>query len=235
VPSRSECPNAADFFSGHKKIPALNVQAAIDHMLRFRYIAVAAPGKTNDGRAFQRCLGLRQWLAELDPKFYICADNAYPLSNKILIPFKGPQATPMFNSSYNFYLSQLRIRVELAFGRMTTKFRLLRTKMSCSVVTQSRVIQAVARLHNFVIDNDKPPLDAILLNADGTIDPGELERFGVEALPVREGVEEAAEGNLGYFGYEALNYDDDEGTSARRQRIVNELIAKDVRRPQGPL
>jgi hypothetical protein len=48
VPSRSECPNAADFFSGHKKIPALNVQAAIDHMLRFRYIAVAAPGKTND-------------------------------------------------------------------------------------------------------------------------------------------------------------------------------------------
>jgi hypothetical protein len=141
----------------------------------------------------------------------------------------------MFNSSYNFYLSQLRIRVELAFGRMTTKFRLLRTKMSCNVVTQSRVIQAVARLHNFVIDNDKPPLDAIRLNADGIIDPGELERFGVEALPVGEGVGEAAEGNLGFFGCAALNYDGDEGTSARRQRIVNELIAKDVRRPQGPL
>jgi hypothetical protein len=82
--------------------------------------------------------------------------------------------------------------------------------MSCDVVTQSKVIQAFTRLHNFVIDNDKPPLDAIRLNADGIIDPGELERFGVEALP----------GNLGFFGYDVLNYDDDEGTSARRQRIA---------------
>jgi hypothetical protein len=63
----------------------------------------------------------------------------------------------------------------------------------------------------------------------------ELERFGVEALPFGEGVGEAAEGNLGFIGYDVLNYDDDEGTSARRQRIVNELIAKDVRRPQDPL
>jgi hypothetical protein len=118
VPDKSECRNAADFFSGYKKIPALNVQAAVDHMLRFRYVAVAAPGKTNDGRAYQKCLGLRQWLAELDPKYYICADNAYPLSNKILIPFKGAQAIAVYNSSYNFYLSQLRIREELAFGRM---------------------------------------------------------------------------------------------------------------------
>jgi hypothetical protein len=100
---------------------------------------------------------------------------------------------------------------------------------------RSTVIRAVARLHNFVIDNDKPPLDAIRLNADGTIDPGELGRFGVEALPVEEGVGEAAEGNLGLFGYDEMNYDNDEGTSAQRQRIVNELIAKDVRQPQDPL
>jgi hypothetical protein len=40
-------------------------------MLRFRYIAVAAPGKTNDGRDFQKFLGLRQWLAEIDLKYYI--------------------------------------------------------------------------------------------------------------------------------------------------------------------
>jgi hypothetical protein len=114
--------------AGTKRYLPSTFQAAVDHMLRFRYIAVAAPGKTNDGRAFQKCLGLRQWLAELDPKYYICADNAYPLSNKILTPFKGAQAIAVYNSSYKFYLSQLQMRVELAFGRMTTKFRLLRTK-----------------------------------------------------------------------------------------------------------
>jgi hypothetical protein len=55
-------------------------------MLRFRYIAVAEPGKTNDDRASQICRGLQQWLAELDPKNHICVANAYPLANKILIP-----------------------------------------------------------------------------------------------------------------------------------------------------
>lgn len=234
VPDRTECPNASDFFSGHKKLPAVNVQAAVDHMLRFRYIAVASPGKVNDGRAFLKCRGLLQWLQILDPKFYICADNAYPLSNQILVPFKGAQAIPIYNSSYNFYLSQLRIRVELAFGRMTTKFRILRTKMTCKVATQSKIIQAVARLHNFIIDNDKPPLGAIRLNADGTIAPGELERFGVEPLPVGEEDGQGPEGNLGFLGFHVLHYAN-EGASARRQAIVNELAAKEIHRPLGPL
>jgi hypothetical protein len=43
--------------------------------------------------------------------------------------------------------------------------------MSYTVAYQSKVIQAAVRIHNFFIDNDKPPLGAIRLNADGTIDP----------------------------------------------------------------
>jgi hypothetical protein len=125
-PRKDVCVNTADYFSGHKKVPAINVQAAFDHQLRFRYVCVAAPGKTNDGRAFLvECSRLRQWLNLLDDKYFICADNAYAISNKLLVPFKGPQAEALYRSSYNFYLSQLRIRVEMAFGRMTTKFRVL--------------------------------------------------------------------------------------------------------------
>jgi hypothetical protein len=47
VPACSETTVAGENFSGQKRV---NVQAAIDYMLRFRYIAVAAPGKTNDAR-----------------------------------------------------------------------------------------------------------------------------------------------------------------------------------------
>jgi hypothetical protein len=72
--------------------------------------------------------------------------------------------------------------------------------LSCKVVAQSKVIQAVARLHNFIIDNDKPPLDAIRLNPDGTVDAGELERFGVDPLPFGEAVGKGAVGNLGILG-----------------------------------
>jgi DDE superfamily endonuclease len=154
---KNECANTADYFSGHKRVAAINVQAAVDHQLRFRYVCVAAPGKCNDGRAFSvECTRLKQWLGDLDEKYFICADNAYPISNKLLVPFKGPQAAAIYHASYNFYLSQLRIRVEMAFGRMTTKFRILRGKLSCTLVNQSKVIQAVTRLHNFIIDNDQP-------------------------------------------------------------------------------
>lgn len=92
----------------------------------------------------------------------------------------------------------------------------------------------MARLHNFIIDNDKPPLDAIRLNADGTIDPDELQRFGVEPLPIGEADGHGPIGNLGFLGYEVLEYAADQGASARRQAIVNELAAKDIRRPVGP-
>jgi hypothetical protein len=90
--------------------------------------------------------------------------------------------------------------------------------MSYKVVTQSKVIQAVARLHNFIVDNDKPPLDAIRLNPDGTVDARELERFGVDLLPDGEAFGEGAQGTLGFFGYAVIEYDDDGGTSARRKR-----------------
>jgi hypothetical protein len=43
------------------------------------------------------------------------------------------------------------------------------------------------------------------------------------------------EGNLWFFGYAEVEYDYDGGTSARRQRIVDELVAKVIRRPQLPL
>jgi hypothetical protein len=106
--------------------------------------------------------------------------------------------------------------------------------MSCRVAYQSKVIQAAARLHNLIIDNDKPPLGAIRLNADGTIDAAELERFGVEPLPVGDEDGHGPEGNLGFVGYETLAYEHGEGVSARRQTIVNELAARDIRRRQGP-
>jgi hypothetical protein len=180
---------------------------------------------------------LTTWINNLDEKYFICADNAYPLSNKVLVPFRGAQAATMYNSSYNFYLSQLRIRVELAFGRLTTKFRRLRTKMSCRLSMQSKVIQAATRLHNYIIDNDKPEFGTIRLNADGTIDREELDRFGVEPLTVGNEHEGDGDvhGNFGFIGYNGLEYDDNDGTSARRTAIVDELLARDIRRPIGRL
>jgi DDE superfamily endonuclease len=63
------CSNPADYYSGHKKLHGLNAQALCDHNLCFRYVCVAAPGKTNDIRAFRRCPKLQQWLETLPEQF----------------------------------------------------------------------------------------------------------------------------------------------------------------------
>jgi hypothetical protein len=60
----------------------------------------------------------------------------------------------------------------------------LRYKKTYHLALQRKIIQAATRLHNCVIDHDKPEFGTIRLNADGSIDAAELERFGVEQMPV---------------------------------------------------
>ena len=102
-------PHPADYFSGHYQRYGLNVQAVCDSNLRFFYFAVAGTGRTNDARVFNRCLALREWLDSIPNQYFIVGDNAYNIGNKLLIPFSGASKHRLYNRSYNFYLSQLRI------------------------------------------------------------------------------------------------------------------------------
>ena len=92
-----------------------------DANLRIIYFPVAGPGKMNDARAFRRLIGLRRWIDELDEGYYISGENAYPLSNSLLTPYSGSENFEMYKDVYNFYLSQLRIRIEMCFSCLTTK------------------------------------------------------------------------------------------------------------------
>jgi len=55
---------------------------------------------------------LRKWLGALSPDYFIAGDNAYPLLSTVLIPFNGANVRDEINDAYNFYLSQLRIRID---------------------------------------------------------------------------------------------------------------------------
>lgn len=96
-------------------------------------------------------------LANVLEPFYVVGDNAYPLGNKLLIPFKGAQRMDLLNSHFNFYLSQVRIKIEQAFGLYTTKWRILRGNLkNCQLKTVKKVIEVCAKLHNFIINVDNP-------------------------------------------------------------------------------
>jgi len=151
--------NVIAYFSGHYKSYGVNVQAACDSRLRFLYFGVVAPGKTNDNVAFNRTGTLKDIIANLPPGLYFVGDAAYTLSEHLLIPCIGPQRANANNDAFNYYLSQLRIRIEMSFGRLTSKWCILRTKLQTNLENTSKILMACARLHNFVIDEEHPEVE----------------------------------------------------------------------------
>ena len=126
-----DVPNPSDYRNGHYQRFRLNVQAMCDTNLRIIYISVVGPRNTNDARAYHKLMGLHTWMDQLESKYFCSGDNAYPLINEMLIPFsESERHDNEYNMIYNFYLSQLRIRVKMTFGRLTTKWRIFRSYLT---------------------------------------------------------------------------------------------------------
>ena len=154
-PSREDCDGNQDgYFSGHYQTYGLNCQGMCDSWLRFTFFAVAAPGKVPDQVAIERTR-FNRILESIPPYHYILADPAYLLTNKVLVPFTGSQRDNPENDSFNFHLSQLRIRIEMAFGRLVGKWRILRSPLQQGSLRKNiEIIMVCATLHNYVINMD---------------------------------------------------------------------------------
>jgi hypothetical protein len=145
---------ATDYFSGHYKWYGMNVQAVCDERGRFLYICTALPGSQPDANAFD-VTSLKHWVNNLPPGYFLVGDNAHVLSEHMLIPFfSGSQRSYPLNSVFNYFLSQLRIRIEMAFGLLSTKWRIFHRAMEIQPEGTKQVVMACARLHNFIIDNE---------------------------------------------------------------------------------
>jgi hypothetical protein len=211
--------NPGDYYSGHNQRFGTNVQALCDHKLRFRYVAVASPGKTNDVQALRKCVRFCRWLENIgqryNRKFFIIGDNAYELSDNCLIPYSG-KTLPRELFNFNFFLSQLRIRVEMAFGRLSTKWRIFRRDTDYEMSQLKLIIQAATRLHNFVIDVD-----------------GQHETDPDFILPIRQGPR-----GLGYIPSDPIEENTENveiGNSARREFLVRALQQHGLARPVANL
>mmetsp|Transcript_2840 Transcript_2840/g.5176 ORF Transcript_2840/g.5176 Transcript_2840/m.5176 type:complete len:413 (-) Transcript_2840:41-1279(-) len=207
--------NAADYFSGHYQRFGLNVQAMCDANLLFMYVGVAAPGKTNDLRAFNRLIELKNWFDELPPNYFVGGDNAYPLQNSLLIPFSGAERFEPYKRSYNFLLSQLRIRIEMAFGRLTTKWRIFRSNLGSDVELNSQIVRVGFKLHNFVIRAENLSFNIPDTNRDA---------LGIEPI------EDGPIGNNGFLEL-AETYQQGDGMglrSARRNWLLEEITVRGI-------
>jgi hypothetical protein len=157
TPKKDEAANVRQFFSGHYQRMGLNVQGLVDCHLRFLYAGVLAGGRASDYKAYQKS-SILHWIENLPPMYFVAGDNAYVCTEHLLTPFCGSNRSIPENDAYNFYLSQLRIRVEMAFGLLKTKWRILRTALEVPLAEAPVIFQVCCLLHNYCI-NERLQLD----------------------------------------------------------------------------
>lgn len=150
-PSKKEAGNVRSFFSGHYQTYGVNCQAVADHHCRFTFFAVAGPGVLGDRNAINEA-GLGALINELPGLYCVIGDCAYTPSEHLVPIYGGKQALTEVNDNFNFYASQCRIRIEMAFGLMVKKWGILGRAMSLKLKYITPLILAVSRLHNFCIN-----------------------------------------------------------------------------------
>lgn len=78
----------------------------------------------------------------------IVGDPAYPLLTWLIKGYPGV-ISPR-EESFNVYLNSARVKVEMAFGRLKGRWRILLKRMDCMHSFASKIILTCCILHNFV-------------------------------------------------------------------------------------
>ena len=209
--------NVECYRSGHYLCFGLNCQAMVDASLKFMFFGVVAPGSTNDNLAIERAQGLMDIINLLPDGLFVVGDAAYSLAEHLLIPFIGSQAEHVEKDVYNYYISQLRIRVEMAFGLFVKRFGILRTAIATSVKTATKLMMVCARIHNFLLDRTK-------------IEDDDTEQYPQQSFSNRTRVRNSPHG-MSYLPTIADSFEYVEGYSQIRQSILERIMQQGRRRP----
>lgn len=83
--------------------------------------------------------------------FMIVGDPAYPPLSWLMKGFSGSLSPEQ--ESFNVYLNAARVSVEMSFGRLKARWRMLQKKIDCNYKFVPQLIVACCVLHNFCEDN----------------------------------------------------------------------------------
>jgi hypothetical protein len=157
-PSPADCEltgcGPTKFMCGRKHKFGLNMQATCDLRGRFLDIFIGHPGSTSYCLSFITS-SLRHKLETpgfLAPGLHLIGDNACTNTPHMATPY--PATTGGSKDAYNFYHSQLRIRVECSFGMLVHRWGVLQKPVPCCISAKktTALVTCLCRLHNFCID-----------------------------------------------------------------------------------
>jgi hypothetical protein len=151
TPAVTEVRNVCSSYSGHYKTHGVNIQGACDHHCCFVFLGVAGPGVMGDRDAIQQ-VDLHNLINALPGLYCVIGDCAYMSSEKMVPIYRGADATMARYDDFNFYASQLRIRIEMAFGLMTKKWGILSRPLSIKMKHMKHLMVCIALPHNYCID-----------------------------------------------------------------------------------
>ena len=87
---------------------------------------------------------LKEAIDNLPLGLYAVMDAVDDLSERTLILFTGTDQLDLNKDAFNFFLSQVCIRVEMTFGRLINKWRMLNGTVHGSVARTANVLMACA-------------------------------------------------------------------------------------------
>lgn len=144
---------SSSYFSSHYESCGINIQACCDAHCRFTFLGIGGAGGITKDRAAVIDSGLADLIEGL-PQGYIClADCAYQPTEKLIPLYGGDlELKNNDNANFNYFASQLRIRIEKAFALMIRKWGILHRPLSNDLPNIKDLITCIGCLHNICID-----------------------------------------------------------------------------------
>jgi hypothetical protein len=145
---------ARKFFCGRKHKYGLNMQGTCDADGKFLDVSIQHPASTSDFLSYttsklSKKLETPGYLAK---GLVIFGDSAYVNCSYFVTPYKSVKSGS--KDDFNFYHSQVRIKIECAFGMLVARWGLLRRALPASIGLKktTALVLCLCRLHNYCID-----------------------------------------------------------------------------------
>ena len=105
-----------------------------------------ASGAANDWSAWTQS-SLAKATARLPDGYHVIGDATYPISEKLLTPYPG-KGLPRDQDSFNFHLSQLRVKIEQTFGILVATWGIWWRPLRVGFAGRTDLVVAISHLHN---------------------------------------------------------------------------------------
>jgi hypothetical protein len=132
------------------------------------------------------------------------------------------------NDNWNFYASQCRIRIEMAFGLMKQKWGILQSPLRVQLKNVQRIVIAVAHLHNYCINERIGDLSVVLPSS-------QLQTVTEQLTMGMNGFSVCKEGQrICHATVEGVDIANDEyrSFSSNRLRMVERVQVRHLERPE---